>query len=107
MFSDLDADIDLKNEARVHLWYKSRFGIGIAPYEFVEDAIHSWPTTATSLGVRRDVTGNFITYAPFGLEDLFGLVVRPNKRQITRDVYIEKVDRWIKAWPRLRIIPWE
>ena len=30
----------------------------------------------------------------FGLDDLFGLVVRPNKRQITRSIYEAKVARW-------------
>jgi hypothetical protein len=45
--------------------------------------------------------------APFGLDDLFGLLVRPNKRQITRAIYEAKVDRWRPIWPRLTYLPWE
>jgi hypothetical protein len=45
--------------------------------------------------------------APFGLDDLFGLVVRPNKRQITRAIYKAKVDRWRSIWPWLTFLPWE
>ncbi|MGO7089137.1 nucleotidyltransferase family protein [Rhizobium leguminosarum] len=46
------------------------------------------------------------TFAPFGLSDLLGGVVRANKRQITREVYERKVDRWIKFWPKLTIVNW-
>lgn len=45
-------NIDVKNEARVHLWYQHRFGQKINPYVSTEDAISTWPTTASSLGVR-------------------------------------------------------
>ncbi|MGR9128534.1 nucleotidyltransferase family protein [Rhizobium leguminosarum] len=44
--------------------------------------------------------------APFGLSDLLGGVVRANKRQITREVYERKVDRWIKFWSKLTIVNW-
>lgn len=43
-------NIDVKNEARVHLWYQHRFGQKINPYVSTEDAISTWPTTASSLG---------------------------------------------------------
>lgn len=46
--------LDVKNEARVHLWYKQKFGFQIEPYTSLENAIDSWPTTATSLGIRRE-----------------------------------------------------
>jgi hypothetical protein len=39
------------------------------------------------------IRGEFECCAPFGLDDLFGLVVRPNKRQITRAIYEAKVER--------------
>jgi hypothetical protein len=103
---DLGVVVQVKNEARVHLWYKDHFGYSIQPYASVEDAISSWPTTATSIGVRFDPHGSFAVFAPFGLEDLFGLIVRPNKKQITKEIYMEKVQRWIKTWPKLKVIPW-
>jgi uncharacterized protein len=98
--------LDVKNEARVHLWYKGRFGSAIAPYSSSADAIATFPTTATAVGVRR-VRGKFECCAPFGLDDLFGLVVRPNKRQITRAIYEAKVDRWRATWPSLTFLPWD
>jgi uncharacterized protein len=98
--------LDVKNEARVHLWYQQRFGYAIEPCRSSADAIATFPTTATAVGVRR-IHGEFECCAPFGLADLFGLIVRPNKRQITRTIYEAKAERWRSIWPRLRILPWE
>ena len=44
--------------------------------------------------------------APFGLEDLFTGVVRPNKALVTRDVYENKIARWRRIWPDLTYLPW-
>src|SRR4051812_38249908 len=87
--SPLGTTADVKNQARLHLWYEQRFGRRIDPYRSAEEAIATWPTTASSVGVRSDGR-NFIAYAPFGLADLFGMVVRPNKVLVTKGVYEEK-----------------
>jgi hypothetical protein len=52
LFADLPVRVDVKNEARVHLWYERRFARRIEPYRSSCDAISPWPTTATSVGVR-------------------------------------------------------
>ena len=96
--------IDVKNEARVHLWYEQEFGYAIRPYESCEDAINTWPTSATSIGLTMN-SGQDV-YAPFGLNDLFGLVVRANKAQITEEIFLTKVRRWQQHWPELSIVPW-
>ena len=106
LFGHLAIKLDVKNEARVHLWYQERFGYAIAPYRSSADAIATFPTTATAVGVRR-VHDEFECCAPFGLADLCGLVVRPNKRQITRAIYEAKTERWRSIWPSLTILPWD
>ena len=106
IFDNLGVRFDVKNEARVHEWYESRFGYAIEPYASSEDAIDTFPTTAGSVGIRP--AGDAIeTYASFGFDDLLNLVVRPNKRQITREIYTEKVLRWRALWPLLKIIEWD
>lgn len=107
LLSDTPFKIDAKNEARVHLWYEEKFGKRIEPYPSLEDAINSWPTTATAIGVKLDQKGNLNVYAPYGLHDLFGLIVRPNKLLISRDVYEAKVAKWLAHWPELEVISWE
>ncbi len=105
-FSHLPIDIDVVNEARVHLWFEEDFGKRIVPFKSCEDAINSWPTTATAVGINSFGKDTNV-YAPYGLNDLFGMVVRPNKPFVIKWVYEKKVEKWIKKWPELTVIPWE
>lgn len=107
LFKDIATPVEIRNQARVHLWYGTRFGNKeIAPHVSTEDAIDRWPTTATSVGVRVDPGGVWVLYAPFGLGDLLNLIVRPNKVKITEIIYNQKVDRWKAVWPKLTVLPW-
>jgi hypothetical protein len=83
-FSDLPIWIDVKNEARVHLWYEAKFGYPI----------------------NRQAAITRTKDAPFGLSDLLDGVVRPNKRQIRREIYEQKASRWVKLWPKLSVVDW-
>jgi hypothetical protein len=106
LVADLPIELDVTNEARVHIWYPARFGYSIQPYQSTEDAIGTWPTTATAIGVRP--SGRQVeVWAPFGVDDLFNLVVRPNRVQITPAIYDAKVTRWVARWPSLVAVPWE
>jgi hypothetical protein len=107
LFNNLGARVEIRNQARVHLWYQERFGYTIEPHRSVEDAIASWPTTATSVGVRRDSNGRFLLCAPYGLSDIFAMIVRPNKKGVTREIYEEKAQRWARSWPKLTVLPWD
>lgn len=106
LFADLHAEVEIRNEARVHLWFGRHFGYDIPPYESAEHAITTWPTTATSVGVRAE-GGRWRIYAPYGLEDALSLVVRPNKGLVSQDVYEGKAARWLAHWPQLTVLPWE
>src|SRR6476620_8096023 len=66
LFQHLPIKLDVKNEARVHLWYEDRFGYAIKPYSSSADAIATFPTTATAVGVRQ-IHSKFECCAPFGL----------------------------------------
>jgi hypothetical protein len=105
LFADLPVQIDVKNEARVHLWYTAKFGYSISPYTSTQHAITTFPTIATAVGVRPGRSG-FSISAPFGLSDLLLPIVRPNKVQITRSIYEAKVARWRPLWPKLPIVDW-
>jgi hypothetical protein len=105
LLTEFAEKVDVTNEARVHLWYEQRFGQPIAPYQSTEAAIATWPTTATSIGVRPGRAGLEVC-APFGLADLFSMVVRPNKRLVSREVYEAKAARWVQRWPRLTVVEW-
>ncbi|MFI6922991.1 nucleotidyltransferase family protein [Nonomuraea spiralis] len=101
-----DLPVEIRNEARVHLWYESRFGVPCPPYEGSEDAIDSFPSTTGAVGVRLTPSGAWRIYAPYGVADAFNLVLRPNPRLATREVYEAKAARWSAAWPELTVLPW-
>lgn len=104
LFGDLPVSVDVKNQARVHLWYAAKFGHAIEPYRSVADAIDTYPTTAAAIGLRGRAALEVI--APFGLTDLLHPLVRANATQITESYFAKKVARWRQYWPDLEILPW-
>lgn len=106
LLADLPLRADVKNQARVHLWYEAHFGYRVRAYMSCEDALASWPTTATAIGLRL-VNETVRVYTPFDTADLLTLIVRPNRVQITPAIYAKKVARWAKLWPLLDVKPWE
>jgi uncharacterized protein len=106
LLGDLQFKLDVKNQARVHLWYEDKFGFAIEPYRSLKEAIDSWPTTATAIGCRLEKDGAYKIYAPYGLDDLFSMKVLPNKRMITKEIYEAKALKWKHKWPELMIFPW-
>ncbi|MGP4069645.1 nucleotidyltransferase family protein [Halobacillus sp. B29] len=98
-------EIDLTNEALVHHWYEQKFNKKIAAYRSAEEAIETWPTTASAIGVKR-VDGEYKIYAPFGLQDLFKGIVRPNKALVPEHVYKSKAVKWKTRWPGLTVLEW-
>jgi uncharacterized protein len=97
--------IDVKNQAFVHLWYKSKFGYDIPLYKNVLDAIDSFPTTSTAIGIT-DRNGAESLYSTFGLDDLYNMILRPNKRQITKAIYESKKRKIEANWPMVKVVAW-
>ncbi|MFF4765184.1 nucleotidyltransferase family protein [Streptomyces sp. NPDC001255] len=107
VFAGLPAEVEIRNEARVHLWYEAKFGVPCAPYPSSEAAIDSFAATTCCVGVRAgDGGGPWRVYAPHGLADVFGLVLRPNPVLAPRGVYEAKAARWREVWPELRVLEW-
>lgn len=104
-FNDLDVCVDIKNQARVHIWYYEKYGIKKVPYTSVEDAIARWGATITCIGVRLE-NGQLVVFAPYGLNDIFGMIIRPVKKDFTKENYDERADKWMKKWPMLKKIEW-
>jgi hypothetical protein len=77
-------DWDVKNQARVHLWYEARFGGAAHPLTSTTDGVSTWPEIATAIAVRLhpDHSGAGASVldiaAPYGLDDLLDGVWRRN-----------------------------
>jgi uncharacterized protein len=106
LFGDMPVPVEIRNQARVHLWYEEKFGVPCVPYDSTEAAIDTFPGMACCVGVRAEDGGRWRVYAPYGLSDMFNLIVRPNPVQATRAVYEAKASRWRERWPELTVLPW-
>jgi hypothetical protein len=106
VFGDLPVVVEIRNEARVHLWYEEKYGVACPPYDSSEAAVDTFPGMACCVGVRRDITGGWSVYAPYGLSDIFNLVMRPNPKLATRAAYEAKAERWRRQWPSVTVLPW-
>jgi hypothetical protein len=65
VFADLPAAVEVRNEARVHLWYEQRFGVACPPFVSSEAAIDCFAATTCCLGIRAE-QGRWRLYAPHG-----------------------------------------
>ena len=106
VFAGLPAPVQIRNQARVHLWYEQKYGTPCPPHESTEAAIDTFEALVACLGVRLEPGGRWRVYAPHGLADVFNLVARPNPVLAPRSVYEAKVSRWRRQWPTLTVLPW-
>ena len=99
-------EIDVSNEARMHLWKKEHEGIDIKPYISSEDAIKRWIDTIHAIGITKN-NGNIKIYAPYGLSDIYSKTIRPIKHiDNNENLYNNKVKSWSKRFDNLNIVRW-
>lgn len=102
---DVDVEVDIKNQARVYIWYNEKYGTNREKYTCVEDAIASWGATVTCIGVRFE-NGKLKVHCPYGLNDIFSMTIRPVKKEFEKDNYEARANKWKEKWERLTIIEW-
>ena len=100
--------VEVRNQARVHLWFEKKFGAD-EPYPPLEDsaaALKRFVATAFCVGVRLEAGDRLRVWAPFGLEDLFALRLRPNPLRVKGAGGWERTTASAKArWPEISIEP--
>ena len=94
LFGDRPVPVEIRDEARVHLWYAEHFGVPAAPFGDCADAIDHFAAVCCCFGLTMGADGVLQVYAPHGYDDLFSLVVRPYRRLAPRHVYESKTARW-------------
>ena len=102
--SNINIAIDVKNIARVHLWYEQRFAIKKSPYKSVQESIATWPVIGACMAVRMN-KGQLEFIAPYGFQDMFSMRVRPNKVLVNKEIYQSKALIWQQQWPMLFVEP--
>lgn len=106
VFVDLPLPVEIRNQARVHLWYEGHFGVPYAPLRSSREGIDRFATKAHSVGVQLDARDALAIYAPYGLDEMFSFRLVPNRKNDNRWTHETKARRAIGVWPELEIEPW-
>ena len=106
-FADLGVEVEVRNQARVHLWFKDRFGFDYAPLKSAAESLARYMCPCHAVAIEPDGAETLTLHAPYGLDDVFGFLVRPRPRQdgISASSYVKKATRMKQLWPELTIQP--
>jgi len=99
--SDLAITVEVRNQARVHLWYPDRFGGTYPKLRSARDGIDRYLVSCTCVGIE---TQSGIVYAPNGLEELTTGVLRMNPINARPDLFRMKAESYKARWPWLRVL---
>ena len=96
--------VEVRNQARVHLWFEDKFGEPYAPLCNTAEALTRFVSSTFAVGVRLEPDGRLEIVAPFGLEDLFALRLRPNPLRRTNG-FARTAASATARWPELVVEP--
>jgi hypothetical protein len=106
LFAGSPVPVEIRNQARVHLWFGRHFGFEIEPIRDCRDSIGRFASIGYCIGVRLGDEDNIEVFAPYGLADLFSFRIRPNRFCDNRRTHEKKAARAMSHWPELTVDPW-
>lgn len=106
IFSDFTIPVEIRNQARVHLWYEKHFGTPAQPLLSCKDAIYSFAAKTHAVGLRLRQGEAPEIFAPYGLNDIFSFKMTPNPDRDNKKTYQNKAERIQQFWPEVEIIEW-
>jgi hypothetical protein len=93
--------VEVVNQARVHIWFQNEFGYPYAALTGTDDALRRSLFTAHAVGVRLEPDDSLTIAAPYGLGDIFDMVLRPNSELEMIGAHAEKAREALERWPEL------
>ena len=100
LFADLDVEVEIRNQARVPLWFEARFGVPYPPISESRTGIDRFVVAGTCSGISQ--AGE--VHAPFGFADMFAGVLRYNPMNPTPHQFQFKCARYRERWPWLKVV---
>lgn len=98
------SQVEVRNQARVHLWFQNRFGEPYAPLSSTDEALERFVAPTFAVGVRLEADDSLSVAAPFGLDDVFALTIRPNPNRPVAKGWAKAVDSARARWPELTVV---
>jgi hypothetical protein len=102
----LGLELEVRNQARVHLWFEGRFGFAVPPLASASEAPTRYASTTHAVGIRLARDDRFEVVAPYGLRDLFALHIRPNRMMPNGATHDAKARRCLAIWPEVTVEWW-
>lgn len=93
--------VEIRNQARVHLWYEARFGSPIEPLTSSKHGIEQFLIECSCVGLALD-DGSL--YAPYGLFDMASGRLKMNPANPKPELFLQKAQDYQSRWPWLQII---
>jgi hypothetical protein len=106
VFAGVPLPVEVRNQARVHLWYEGHFGVPYPPLRSSREGIDRFATRAHAVGLRSGDAGTLELYAPYGLDEMFSFRMVPNRLMDNRETHERKAVRAKSVWPELIVEPW-
>ena len=98
------SQVEVRNQARVHLWFEDRFGEPYSALTGTDEALGRFVAPAFAVGVRLEDDGRISIAAPFGLEDIFSMTLRPNPDRPLAKGWQRTIDNARGRWPELTVV---
>ena len=106
VFAGLPLPVELRNQARVHLWFPQRFGIVVTPLTHSTQSLTRYASRTHAVAIRLEADDTMTIEAPFGLDDLFAFRITPNAVLDNRAAHDAKGARAKSVWPEITVVPW-
>lgn len=104
--ANLPLPVEVRNQARVHLWAPEKFGHNFAPLTSSLDMLDKFASKTHAVAVKLNRDGRIEIFAPFGLDDIFSFSIVPNYALANRKAHEAKGERALEFWPELTVLPW-
>ena len=72
-----------------------------------DEALRRYASVVHAVGIRLADDDRLDVAAPFGLDDLFAMVVRPNYVLDNAMSHTSKAQRAKAIWPEITVVPWD
>ena len=96
--------VEVRNQARVHLWFEGKFGEPYTPLSNSAEALTRFVSPLFAVAVRLEPDDRLTVLAPFGLDDLFALRLRPNPLRLTGG-FARTAASATARWPEISVEP--
>jgi hypothetical protein len=100
----LDRLVEVRNQARVHLWFEERFGEPYEPLGRTQEALTRFVSPAFAVGARLKDDGDITIIAPFGLRDIFDMTIRPNPFRPQAKGFANAAASAKARWPEVKVV---